>query len=461
MQTNTATKRIHLPNLLIFLGIIFLCSAVSLVAANTAFTVADEIYQGVAVGDIPVGGLSQSQAEQKISGEFKQRIAMPVLTVTYGDDHWPISAEDIELRVDASGLAQQAYDVGRIGNVFSRMKEWYLATHRGHSVPLNISYSPEKLTAIFANIAKAIEREPRSAYIYLKDSSLEKAPEIIGRKVDIKKNVDHANAILGMRLSSVLELAVEEKQPKVLFSDLADIDGVLAMYTTQFNPWDKNRAENLSLASNGINGSLLRPGEVFSFNNIVGLRLPQYGYKEAPAYINGMLVPDWGGGVCQVTSTLYNAVLLADLGIEERTSHFRPPGYVPLGQDATVADNQIDFKFRNTTGANIYILSAIDRNNLIVNILGKQMVSPPEILIISTDQRVLEPNTIVRQDPNLEIGKQVLEVEGLKGFQVTTYRVRKIDGKEVKRELLATDEFSPVDSVVRVGTKTPPRQPPK
>lgn len=456
MQTVTSRN----VKIILFFIIILLFSSVGLIAANTTFILTNNIYQGVTVGDIHVGGLSVTEAQQKIASVFSERTQkVPFITVTYNEQQWGISAQDIELTIQADKLAQQAYEVGRTGNILNQLQERYLAINRGHNIALTVHYNQDKIYEIIANIAKNVDRQPQNAAIKLiGNTQLEIIPEVIGRKVNVASTLAEATAVLNAKLSFTLPVTVEELLPPVVSKDLAYIDGIIASYTTQFDPTDHNRTQNVLLAAKSVNGRLLRPGEVFSFNKIVGLRLSEFGYKEAPVYINGMLVPDWGGGVCQVSSTLYNAVLLADLGIEERTPHYRPPAYVPLGLDATVADNQIDFKFRNTLSENVYITSEVLGNQLIVNILGKRPKNPPEISVIAKNKKILEPRTLIKQDPSLELGKEIVEVEGQKGFVISTYRIKKVDGVIVSQEFLASDEFKPVDKIVRIGSKVPPQQ---
>ncbi|WP_021170376.1 Vancomycin B-type resistance protein VanW [Sporomusa ovata DSM 2662] len=455
MQTVTSKN----ANILFFLLIILLFSSVSMIAANTAFLVKNEIYHGVTVGDIHVGGLSIMQAQEKIVTTFKERTAKtPVITAVYQNQKWTISAQDIDLSIQAKQLAQQAYDIGRTGNIINRLKERYLAVNQGHKLPLSFQYNQAKIQSIFANIATSINKEPQNARIKLAEN-FEIVPEIVGHKVDLPKTLALALDNLNTKINFTFTIPVDDFIPSVVTSDFAEIDGVIASYITHFDPWDQNRMQNVILAARSVNGLLVKTGEVFSFNEVVGLRLPQFGYKKAPGYINGVLVPDWGGGVCQVSSTLYNAVLLADLSIEERTAHFHPPGYVPLGQDATVADNQLDFKFKNTLPQNIYITSEVSGSRLTINIWGKQIQKQPEIYIVSTDKKILEPNTIILKDQQLVLGKEIVEEEGQRGIQVSTYRIKKVDGQVVKQELLAIDEFPPVDRIIRVGAKIPVQQP--
>lgn len=456
MYAMSATT-IRPTNLILFLALIILFSFISFVAANTAFIVTNEIYYGVTVADIPVGGLSVKEAEQKIREAIVTRISQPI-KLNYNDKSWPISSQDINIAVDASLLAQEAYEVGRKGNIFQQLQERYLTVNRGYTIPIAVSYDAVKLRNILLAIGQSIDTNAQNAFVSYNGSEVTIIPEIIGKKLNITKTLEDINTQFNNQFSFSISLAVDEIAPLIYAADLASIDSLITSYSTQFDVLNSNRSENIRLAAQSINGMLVRQGEVFSFNRIVGPRLVEYGYKEAPVFIEGKIVPDWGGGVCQVSSTLYNAILLADMDIEERTSHFYPPGYVPIGQDATVADNLLDFKFKNSTSANIYIKSEISGNQLNIYILGKRMENRPAIQVIAVDTKVIEPKTIIKQDITLDLGKQITEVEGQKGFQVTTLRIKKLNDKEISRELLASDEFKPIDKVIRVGTKALPQQ---
>lgn len=439
-------------NLMLFLVIILLFSFVSFIAVNTAFMVTDEIYSGISIGDVAVGGLTNEQAENKLNKFFNEHIKSPPIVLIYHNRSWTVPAEDIGLGIDAEELARQAYHVGRTGNVFRRMQEKYLAINHGCSLPLKLHYQADKLAGILSSIAQSINTESRNAVLVRQGTGVRVVPETVGIKVDTESTMKEIAAQLNTKIPVTVELIVNEQVPAVKSEDFAGIDGIVAMYTTSFSAENSNRVQNIVLAAQSLDGVLVKPGETVSFNKLVGPRLSEYGYKEAPVFIDGKLVPDWGGGVCQVSSTLYNAVLLADLEIKERSSHFRPPGYVPIGQDATVADDLIDFRFKNNLPYNIYIASEVTGGQLTLYVFGKR-IEHPDIQIVTDDKQVIEPNVIVKQDPELELGKEVVDSEGQKGFIVSTYRVKYVNSREIEREYLSTDEFKPEDRVIRVGTK--------
>lgn len=447
--------------LFFFFILILIFSLTGLAAANFAFMATDNIYEGVSVGNLPLGGKSLAEAEQLLEQHFQQRAATAPLSLQHQSQSWQIQAQEIDLSIDAHELAAQAYAIGRHGNLLTQWQERYLSVHHGYVLPLKMHYNQNKLQTIVTKIAASIEKPPKDAMLTQGRERMEIIPEEIGSKVDISASLQAIATKLEEGIPALVTLTVVTTEPAVYARDLQDIDAVIASYTTHFNPLDKNRTQNIVLAAKNINQVLLRKGEEFSFNRLVGPRLAEYGYKEAPVFVDGKLTLDWGGGVCQVSSTLYNAALLADMSIEERSSHFQPASYVPLGQDAAVADNLLDLRFKNNTAFNVYIRTEVYQGQIIVTMFGNHTANRNDIRIITANKKVLEPTVVVKQDPTLELGKEIIDAPGQKGFQVTTYRVKSLNGKEVEREMLSYDEFKPEDRIIRVGAKVLSSQPTK
>lgn len=452
------TKRI--TSIILYLGVIALFSIVGVMVGvatvSSSFTEKEAIYGGVKVGGVDLGGLTIDEAQAKLSDVVSRRLEDSPITLVYKEQQWTIASQDIDLFIDTAELVNQAYGVGRNGHFLSRLQAKYVALYQGYNIPLVTSYNSTKLYDKLASIAHAIDKTPQNAkVVVVNKSDVSIVPEATGYKVNLAQLTSELTAKLNQTLPVIIHIPVEELLPQITSRDLDDINGLIASYTTEFNPYDENRSQNIVIAAEKINGLLIRQGEVFSFNTAVGQRIKEAGYKIAPVFINGKLTPDWGGGVCQVSSTLYNATLLADLEIVERTSHIHPPGYVPMGQDATVADDQLDFRFKNTSHSPLYIASEISGTRLTISIFGRVSSSHPDIRIIGVDKKVFEPNTVINQDPALDLGKEQVENEGQKGFQITTVRVKYQNGKEASREILDTDYFPPEDRIVRVGIKTP------
>ena len=195
------------------------------------------------------------------------------------------------------------------------------------------------------------------------------------------------------------------------------------------------------------------PGEVFSYNQIVGERTIAAGYKEAGAYAGGKVVQDVGGGICQTSSTLYNAALLANLEIVERSNHQFLTSYVPAGRDATVSWGSIDFKFKNTMTYPIKIVASAKNGVCTMSIYGIKEDTEYEVVIQPAVLSYIPYTTKYENDDTLEEGKEVVEQSGYTGCTSETYRILKLNGEVVLRTLLSKDTYDPMTRIVRRGTK--------
>ncbi|KUO75627.1 MAG: hypothetical protein APF81_08775 [Desulfosporosinus sp. BRH_c37] len=202
-------------------------------------------------------------------------------------------------------------------------------------------------------------------------------------------------------------------------------DGIVGEFSTRFSTMEKNRTINLAIAANALDQKIIYPGDIFSFNNSVGKRTLENGYKNAKIIKKNQYVKETGGGVCQVSSTLYNAVLLANLQIEERAPHQVPVTYVPLGQDATVYYPNVDFKFKNNTESLIYIRTIVQSGLLTVQLYGK------------------------KTDKTVQIGHQIERViknqAGRKGYIVKTWKIIKDSQGNETQTILSRDSYAPLE----------------
>lgn len=222
---------------------------------------------------------------------------------------------------------------------------------------------------------------------------------------------------------------------------------VLGECTTDFNPGNKNRTTNVLLATDFCNGVLLMPGDVFSYNDVVGERTSARGFKEATIYVGNSAEDGLGGGVCQVTSTIYYAALRADVEIVERWAHSREVTYVPKGEDATVAWGSKDFKFSNNSGFPMKLVTSHTTNTLTVKIYGTNLNN--KTVKIETTVLSKTPFEVVYQvDESLTPGTQKVKSNGYTGYKTESYRVVYVDGVEVSRTLENTSTYKKYDKVI-------------
>lgn len=436
--------------LIIFL-ILLLLAGVGSFTADWVFMRDPRIFPHVHVAQVDVGGLTKEEARKKLSDSTK---TLPPVVITDKKDVWLVPAQDLAVAIDLDQCIDSAYGIGRNPDIIQRWQERWSLRDQETFLPVMVKLDKEKLAGTLAPLETSLNRQARSASIQIISQSSDIAiqPAIEGRRLNTPRTVSEALNTPQPQMAMIIELKFDTEKPPLSDIQLSGINSVLASFSTHFKPWDSDRTANLRLATERIHGKRLNPGEIFSYNDTVGSRTQQQGFYMAPVIVNGKLVPDWGGGVCQVSSTLYNAVLLANLDIVERSNHGLAIGYVPLGFDATVVDGQLDFKFKNSLQHAILIFSRVTNDELFFYILGDAKDAPPPIELDYVVHKVYEPMEIKQQDPTLEAGKEVIEDSPQRGFRVSSYRIRTIAGKQ-ERQLLATDDYDPVNRIIKVGTK--------
>lgn len=226
---------------------------------------------------------------------------------------------------------------------------------------------------------------------------------------------------------------------------------LISTYTTRYDASNLNRSQNLAIATGKINGTVLMPGEEFSFNQIVGKRTIEEGYKDAKIYQDGKVVDGLAGGICQISSTLYNAVIKANLEIVERRNHSFTTSYVKAGRDATVVYGVIDFKFKNTRTYPIKIEGSVGSGVAEFNIYGIKEETEYSVDLSPIVTASIPYTTQYIPDATLAPGQQVVVQAGGNGCKVTTYKETKLDGKFVSREIISTDTYQPMKAIIRVG----------
>ena len=243
-------------------------------------------------------------------------------------------------------------------------------------------------------------------------------------------------------------------KPKVTVKGLGQeaFPDLLASYSTTYSTGNYNRSTNISLAARSVNGYVLMPGETFSYNSTVGQRTAARGYKEAGVYLNGEVTTGLGGGICQVSSTLYNAILLANLEIVERSNHTFKPTYVPAGQDATVSWGAPDFKFKNNRNYPIRITATAGNGSVSFNVYGLKTSDDYEVKIVSSEIGSIPFSTQYQETSSLPAGTQKITQAGSNGCKTQTYKILYKNGAEVSRTLINSDTYKPHNQVVSVGT---------
>ena len=353
---------------------VIIASTVAVVGVGTMIvsdSVADgnKIMLGVRSDGQPIGGLDKIGAERFFNDVATKKIHN--LTFRYEGEEFVITPEEINLTAQVDKATNEALSYGRGGSAFGNFNDQMKCLLNGRNVQLDAQYDSALLDEKLNAIAAKVNRDPVNALVKLSsDGTIQKFPGVIGKKLntqELAENLKMPLTTLNLP-TGIIDLKPEEVQPFITTEDISEIDSVLGTYSTYYYPGD--RGDNIWLAANSISDKIVKPSWTFSFNDTVGERTWDAGYKVAGVIINGRPAEDYGGGVCQVSSTLYNAVLLAGLTPTERTPHFFQSSYIGYGRDATVADGQIDFKFRNDLPHNVYLIAEAYGSTLSVYVLG-------------------------------------------------------------------------------------------
>lgn len=300
------------------------------------------------------------------------------------------------------------------------------------------------------SIYTKIHTEPKDA-TYTKEP-FTVIPHVNG--VDFGISMDEAKAlILEDKESYIIPLKITV--PSITINNIGSeaFPDLLATYSTNFSARNVNRTTNIKLSSNKINGTVLMPGDTFSYNTTVGQRTAAAGFKSAAVYAGGQVTTGIGGGICQVSSTLYNSVLLSNLEIVERYNHGFNPGYVPAGRDATVSWGGPDFKFKNSRKYPIKIISTVSGGTITTKIFGVKEENEYEVEIQSYITGYIQYKTINQNDASLNVGQTKVIESGSNGCKSVCYRILKQNGQVVSKKLLSNDTYNPHNRVVAVGTK--------
>ena len=299
-------------------------------------------------------------------------------------------------------------------------------------------------------IYNEIHREPQDAYV-TKDP-FEIHPHIEG--IDFEISIEEVKKIIE-EPKEQYKIPLKIISPKITNDDLGDeaFPQRLSTYSTKFSTANVNRSTNIRISADKVNGVVLMPGEEISYNNTIGPTTPQNGYKPGAAYIGGKVVTDYGGGVCQTSSTIYNAVLYANLEVTSRTSHYFASDYVPVGRDATVYSPSLDFKFKNNRNYPIKIKAVVNGGTIQVDIFGVKEESDYDVEIESYITSYIPAKVEYENDSSLAEGTEVVKEYGSSGFRSETYKILKKDGNIISRTLVSRDVYNGHSKVIRKGTK--------
>lgn len=496
----------------IVIAVFFVCLILSTIFSILNMN-SKTILSGIKINNIDVKGLTKEEAINKIKDAVQNNNQF--IINCEGKDY-AILKENLSIDYDFNSAVDTAYSEGRSGNIFSNnftivknmlkgknilinavinkqnlqeeinrineefpdgllestysIEENNLIIKKGRAGKgINIDTLAEKLqVALSKNSAEKIHidrenQEPKvinleeirnAIYVEPKNAYYEKEPFKVYPHVEgVDINIEEAKKILEEdKEEYIIPLVITKPQITTDQIGTEAFPNLLGRCTTKYDESNVSRSTNLKVATKTINGKVLMPGEVFSYNGTLGERTAAKGYRLGHGYVGGRNVDMIGGGICQISSTLYNAAIYANLGIVERHAHAHIAAYLDPGKDATVSYGTLDFKFKNTRKNPIMIKASAKNGIATVEIYGIKEDNEYEIQIVSYVQNYIGYKTIYEDDPTKDVGYERVTQTGMRGCNSTTYKIYKQNGVEVKRELLSKDSFAPMHKYITRGT---------
>ncbi len=419
--------------------------------------------QGVVVDGVHIGGMTRTEAEAALSAPAAQAGQALRMTIQADGNTWVLTNNELPFQRNLSAVLDVAYAVGRQGTketIGSSVTPFeYRYAHLCHTasepayLTTRVTYDPLAVRPLAALIAGYIDREPVDAQVATFDFSNRTftfTQDQPGARLDqealCQKIVDALNR---GDYGAVITVQSEPLLPQVTKVELMNAFTLVSSYTTQTTA-DASRNNNISLAARAVNGTVVMPGETFSFNQTTGERTLEKGYLPAAAIAGGATVDEVGGGVCQVSSTLFNAAAMADLTILSRSPHTWPSNYVDKGRDATVNWPNLDFSFRNDRSTPVFIVAYYQQRTVTVEIYGAKLEGGTTVELFTRTTSTTEPpaEPLYEYNPELPFGTLQEKIKARTGYVVETYKVYKRGGAEIRRELLCVSNYPMIRQVM-------------
>lgn len=507
------------------LGLILLITIIILILLGTFSTIFaviniknEKIIKGIHIAQIDISNMTKEQAKTTIEEIYSKKEENEIY-LKNGEFETTTTYKALEVQYKIDEAIEDAYEIGRSGNLFKDNFGIIKAKIQGTQIELDATIDEEMLDQVAQNINNSIEGAVIQPSYYRKDNKDKliitvgkeglqvDSEELYKRIYKIVKEQQETNIVeiplitvqpdkiniekIHQEVYKEVKDAYYTKEPFTIYPEIEGVDfdvenaktilleqkeeyeipliitkpakttrnigteafpDLLSTFSTNYQASNVNRTTNLRLASNKINGTVLLPGEEFSYNKTVGERTVSAGFKEAAIFNAGRVENGLGGGICQISSTLYDAVVMANLDVTVRRNHQFVTSYVKAGADATVVWGSQDFKFKNTRKYPVRITATVEGGVATVQVWGVKEEVEYDITIETKKTATISYTTQYIQDASLPAGQQKVVQSGNNGQKVEAYKVTKLNGQVISTTLLSKDTYNAMKKIVHVGT---------
>ena len=390
---------------------VFLLITVFVMAFNFTYIYNGKIARNIYIEGIDVAGKRPNDVKEMLNEKYK----VDNIKFEYNGKEYEIAPDTVGLKYNIDQIVDEAYGYTRDGSYYKDLYNYFSLKNKSLKKNIEVVYDEAKMKAEIEKIAKKLDKEPKDATIKI-DGSIKTTKSTDGIKLNISKTLSNLTESIDNKKKETIPLVMEKNEAKVKTSDVESVNTKLAEYTTSFEKSNNQRSHNVEKSAKVTSDILLMPGQVFSYNSYTGKTNSKNGYQEAPVIINGKLEQSAGGGVCQTSSTIFNTALLSGMDIVSVTNHSSSLTYVPLGRDATVNDEGLDFKFKNTFDHPVYIKNTVQNKQLTCTIYG---------------------NSGDKKNININVENKA-KADEKDATEFKTYRIyRDSNGKEIKKEYIS------------------------
>ena len=435
-----------------------IAAGVVTVAAKSDLVDDGTICNNVYIGTVDVSGMEEEPAAKAVNKYVKQ-LGKRKISVTVGEeDKVETTYADLGFQVDVDALVKRALEVGKSGNLIKRYKEIKDVEKEKLVIDAMTSLDKDKVKDFVEKECTAFDKKAKDSKLRFRDGKLSATKSQKGSKVDVDETVTKLMENLSdnnVEEDVTIAAVVVEDEPKYTKDMLSQCNSLLGTYTTTYGTSTELRATNIAVAAGNINGTTLYPDETFSTSKTMKDRTVANGYMEAAEYNQGKVVPGIGGGVCQVSTTLYNAVLNAELEVVERSPHSMVVAYVDLSRDAAIAGDYMDFKFKNNLDTPIYIQAIAENRTLTFNIYGHETRPEGRTFEFQSETvETLQPGAdVVTYDKNQPESFEEVTQEAHIGYKAKLWKIIYQDGKQVDKVQVNSSQYNAAPKYVTKGKK--------
>ena len=429
--------------------------AVSAAYADTqqGDTILDNIY----IGEVAVGGMTADEAEQAVR-DYVQGMQDTKLTLTAGSKSILVSLKRLGVEWENTGVVEEASMIGKSGSLITRYKDKKDLEHAPREFALTFRADESKITSYLKKYKKKADQKAKDGGLVRENGAFTITEGKEGISLNVAESAKRITSFIQGdwdAKEAEIELAADTVKPRGTKEELAKVKDVLGTCTTDYSSSTAGRIMNVETGCSRINGKLLYPGDTFSVYETVSPFDAEHGYALAGSFENGTVVDTYGGGICQVSTTLYDAVILAELEIKERFEHSMIVTYVEPSMDAAIAGTVKDLKFVNNLDTPVYIEGITGGGKLTFNIYGEE--TRPANREVSFESEIIsetQPPTQLQGSASYNVGYVGVQQSSHVGKVAKLWKVVKVDGKEKSREEFNNSTYYASPTIITVGTNT-------